>query len=83
MGVVRHIQANLHLLHGVLVAPVGVLKLKDQLTKCAEAQRLVHQVSTPAHAQCTVAAIAVDAQDHVVEVVAGELCLKADGKALQ
>ena len=67
----------------MLVAQVRVLKVGNQLSERAEGQGLVHQVLAPAHAQRAVAAVAVDAQDHVVEVVAGELGLKADGETLQ
>lgn len=79
----RHVQANLDLLYGVLVAAVGVLKLEDQLTECTKTQGLVHQVSAPAHTQRTVATIAVDTQHNMVKVVAGELCFKANGETLQ
>ena len=72
-----------HLFERVLVAPVRVLEVGDQLAERAEGQGLVHQVLAPAHAQCAVAPVAVDAQNHVVEVVAGELGLKADGETLQ
>ena len=72
-----------HLFERVLVAQVRVLKVGNQLSERAEGQGLVHQVLAPAHAQRAVAAVAVDAQDHVVEVVAGELGLKADGETLQ
>lgn len=78
--IVGHVQADLHLLHGVLVMAVRVLKVEHQLAERAEAQGSVHEVGTPTHTQRTVAAVAVNAQHHVMEVVPGELRLKADGE---
>ena len=46
-------------------------------------ERLVHQVLAAAHAQRPVAAVAVDAQDNMVEAVARKLGLKADGETLE
>lgn len=67
----------------MLVSLVGALKVVHQLTERAVVERLVHEVRAPAHAQRAVASVAVDAQDHVVETVARELRLEADGEALQ
>lgn len=82
MRIVGHVQANFDLLHGVLVATVWVLKVEHQLAECTKAQRSVHKVSTPTHTQGAVAAVTVNTQHHVMEVVAGELGLKADGEPL-
>lgn len=80
--IVGHVQADLHFLHGVLVTAVRVLKVEHQLAERAEAQGSVHEVGTATHAQGAVAAVAVNAQHHVMEVVPGELRLKADGETL-
>ena len=74
---------SLYLLQRVLVSLVGALELRHQLAQGAVRQRLVHQVAAPAHAQGAVASVAVHAQHHVVEAVARELGLEADGEALQ
>lgn len=78
--IVGHVQADFDLLHGVLVAAIWVLKVKHQLAERTEAQRSVHKVSTSTHAQGAISAVTVNAQHHVIEVVAGELGLKADGE---
>lgn len=67
----------------MLVSLVGVLELGHQLPQRAVGQRLVHEVLTAAHAQRSIAAVAVDTQHDVVEAVARELGLKADGEALE
>lgn len=67
----------------MLVSLVGALELGHQLPQRVVRQRLVHEVLAAAHAQRAVAAVAVDAQHDVVEAVARELGLKADGEALQ
>ena len=72
-----------YLLQRVLVSLVGALELRHQLAQGAVRQRLVHQVTAPAHAQGAIAAVAVHAQHHVVEAVARELGLEADGETLQ
>lgn len=72
-----------YLLQSVLVSLVGALELGHQFSQCAVGQRLVHQVLAAAHAQRSVAAVAVDAQHNVVEAVARKLGLKADGEALE
>lgn len=72
-----------YLFQGVLVSPVGALELGHQFAQRAVRQRLVHQVLAAAHAQRTVAAVAVHAQHHMVEAVARKLRLKADGEALE
>lgn len=78
--IVGHVQADFDLLHGVLVAAVRVLKVEHQLAECTEAQRSVHKVSTSTHTQSAISAITVNAQHHMMEVVAGELGLKTDGE---
>lgn len=70
MGVMRHVQADLHLFQRVLVSLVRALKLSHQFSQRAVCQRFVHQVLTAAHAQRTISAIAVDAKHNVVEAVA-------------
>ncbi len=80
MRIVGHVQADFDLLHGVLVAAVRVLKVEHQLTERPEAHRSVHKVSTSTHTQSTISAVTVNAQHHMMEVVAGELGLKADGE---
>lgn len=82
MRIMGHVQADLHFLHGVLVTPVRVLKVEHQLAERPKAQGSVHEVGTATHAQGTVAAIAVNAQYHVMEVVPRELRLKTDGETL-
>lgn len=72
-----------YLLQSVLVSLVGALELGHQFSQCAVGQRLVHQVLAAAHAQRSVAAVAVDAQHNVVEAVARKLGLKADGETLE
>lgn len=67
----------------MLVSLVGALELGHQFSQCAVGQRFVHQVRAAAHAQRTVAAVAVDAQHNVVEAVARKLGLKADGETLE
>lgn len=80
--IMGHVQADLDLLHGVLVAAVRVFKVEHQLAERTKAQRSVHKVSTPTHTQGAVAAVTVNAQHHMMEVVSGELGLKADGEPL-
>lgn len=72
-----------HLLQAVLVPPVGALKVGHQLPERAVPQRFVHQVRAPAHPQRTVAPPAVHTQHHMVETMARELSLEANGEALQ
>lgn len=67
----------------MLVSLVRALELGHQFSQRAVDQRLVHQVLAAAHAQRSVAAVAVDAQDNVVEAVARKLGLKADGETLK
>lgn len=72
-----------HLLQGVLVSLVGVLKLGHQFSQRAVGQWFVHQVLAAAHAQRSVATVTVDAQHNVVEAVTRKLSLKADGETLE
>ena len=67
----------------MLVSLVGALKVGHQFSQRAVSQRFVHQVGAPAHAQRPVAPVAVNAQNHVVEAVSGELGFKADGETLE
>ncbi|KAG7237254.1 hypothetical protein INR49_032587, partial [Caranx melampygus] len=49
--VVGHVLADLDLVEGVPVAPVGSVKFLHQVHQCPELQGLEHEVLPPAHAQ--------------------------------
>lgn len=67
----------------MLVSLVRTLKFSHQFSQCPVSQWFVHQVLAAAHAHRSVATVAVDAQDHMVETVTRKLGLKADGETLQ
>lgn len=67
--VVGHVLADLHLVEGVPVAPVGSVELLHQVHQCPELQGLEHEVLPPAHTQRAETSPAVNSQHDVVEVV--------------